>query len=169
MHGTRPLNPSYRSRRRWNPRRGTVRTMGHFDATMDDDDFELTSKSKAHKKIKIQKDVYGGDIFHPEWVLSKSFKKDNMSHVMRKWSFTRVFFIKMFIFLFSEGTLLVPHRWNRRGLKVCTLSVSQSVSQSVRPSVCLSVRHTHFPDFSQLCFHISEWKLVASFHMKSYR
>ena len=27
----------------------------------------------------------------------------------------------------------------------------------------------HFPDFSQLCFHISEWKLVASFHMKSYR
>ena len=26
-----------------------------------------------------------------------------------------------------------------------------------------------FPDFSQLCFHISEWKLVASFHMKSYR
>ena len=44
----------------------TVRTMGHFDATMDDDDFELTSKSKAHKKIKIQKDVYGGDIFHPE-------------------------------------------------------------------------------------------------------
>ena len=26
-----------------------------------------------------------------------------------------------------------------------------------------------FPDFSWLCFHISEWKLVASFHMKSYR
>ena len=26
-----------------------------------------------------------------------------------------------------------------------------------------------FPDFSRLCFHISEWKLVASFHMKSYR
>ena len=26
-----------------------------------------------------------------------------------------------------------------------------------------------FPDFSHLCFHISEWKLVASFHMKSYR
>ena len=26
-----------------------------------------------------------------------------------------------------------------------------------------------FPDFSSLCFHISEWKLVGSFHMKSYR
>ena len=26
-----------------------------------------------------------------------------------------------------------------------------------------------FPDFSRLCFHISEWKLVASFHKKSYR
>ena len=26
-----------------------------------------------------------------------------------------------------------------------------------------------FPDFSRLCFNISEWKLVASFHMKSYR
>ena len=26
-----------------------------------------------------------------------------------------------------------------------------------------------FPDFSRLCFHISEWKLLASFHMKSYR
>ena len=40
---------------------------------------------------------------------------------------------------------------------------------SVRPSVCLSVRHTRFPDFSSLCFQISGWKLVASFHMKSYR
>ena len=27
----------------------------------------------------------------------------------------------------------------------------------------------HFPDFSRLCFHISEWKLVGSFHIKSYR
>ena len=44
-----------------------------------------------------------------------------------------------------------------------------SVSLSVSPSVCLSVRHTRFPDFSRLCFHIFEWKLVASFHMKSYR
>ena len=26
-----------------------------------------------------------------------------------------------------------------------------------------------FPDFSSLCFHISEWKLVGSFHMNSYR
>ena len=26
-----------------------------------------------------------------------------------------------------------------------------------------------FPDFSWLCFHISEWKLIASFGMKSYR
>ena len=26
-----------------------------------------------------------------------------------------------------------------------------------------------FLDFSSLCFHISEWKLVGSFHMKSYR
>ena len=26
-----------------------------------------------------------------------------------------------------------------------------------------------FPNFSRLCFHISEWKLVASFHKKSYR
>ena len=25
-----------------------------------------------------------------------------------------------------------------------------------------------FPDFSRLCFHISHWQLVASFHMKSY-
>ena len=26
-----------------------------------------------------------------------------------------------------------------------------------------------FPDFSSLCFHISKWKLVGSFHLKSYR
>ena len=26
-----------------------------------------------------------------------------------------------------------------------------------------------FPDISRLCFHLPEWKLVASFHMKSYR
>ena len=26
-----------------------------------------------------------------------------------------------------------------------------------------------FLDFSRLCFHISEWKLVAFFHMRSYR
>ena len=42
------------------------------------------------------------------------------------------------------------------------------VCQSVRPfrqSVC----HTRFPDFSSLCFHISGWKLVASFYMKTYR
>ena len=26
-----------------------------------------------------------------------------------------------------------------------------------------------FPNFSPLCFHISEWKLIGSFHMKSYR
>ena len=44
-----------------------------------------------------------------------------------------------------------------------------SVLPSVRLSVCPSVRHTRFPDFSSLCFHISGWKLVASFHMKSYR
>ncbi|KAK3100282.1 hypothetical protein FSP39_017460 [Pinctada imbricata] len=44
----------------------TVKTKGHFDDTIDDDDFELTSKSKAHKKIKNQKEVYGGDIFHPD-------------------------------------------------------------------------------------------------------
>ena len=40
---------------------------------------------------------------------------------------------------------------------------------SVCPSVCLSVRHTRFPDFPSLCFHISGWKLVVSFYMKSYR
>ena len=40
---------------------------------------------------------------------------------------------------------------------------------SVCPSVCTSVCHTRFPGFSSLCFHISEWKLVASFYMKSYR
>ena len=44
-------------------------------------------------------------------------------------------------------------------------SVRQSVCQSVR----LSVRHTRFPDFSSLYFHISGWKLVQSFYMKSYR
>ena len=48
-----------------------------------------------------------------------------------------------------------------------------SVCPSLRPSLCqsvrLSVRHTRFPDFSLLCFDISEWKLVASFYMKSYR
>ena len=36
-------------------------------------------------------------------------------------------------------------------------------------SVCLFVRHTRFLDFSWLCFHISWWKLVASFYMKNYR
>ena len=40
---------------------------------------------------------------------------------------------------------------------------------SVCPSVSLSVCHTRFPDFSWLCFHISWWKLVGSFYMKSYR
>ena len=40
-----------------------------------------------------------------------------------------------------------------------------SVRQSVRPSVCLSVRHTRFPDFSSLSFHRSGWKLVASFYI----
>ena len=37
------------------------------------------------------------------------------------------------------------------------------------PSVQNFVRHTSFLDFSSLCFHISGWKLVASFCMKSYR
>ena len=36
-------------------------------------------------------------------------------------------------------------------------------------SVLPSVRHTRFLDFSLLCFRISEWKLVTSFHMNSYR
>ena len=40
-----------------------------------------------------------------------------------------------------------------------------SVHQSLSPSV----RHTRFPDFSLLCFHLFGWKLVASFCMKSYR
>ena len=41
---------------------------------------------------------------------------------------------------------------------------------SVRQSVCLSVCPSpRFPDFSLLCFHISGWKLVPSFYMKSYR
>ena len=48
-------------------------------------------------------------------------------------------------------------------------SVCPSVPLSVCPSVCLSVRHTRFPDFSSLCSHISGWKLVASFYMKTYR
>lgn len=44
-----------------------VKTTGHYDSTIDDADFELTSKSKGHKRIKSKsKDVYGGDIFHPE-------------------------------------------------------------------------------------------------------
>ena len=48
-------------------------------------------------------------------------------------------------------------------------SVCLSLCYSVCHSVILSVCHTSFPDFSWLCFHISEWKLVASFYMKSYR
>ena len=40
---------------------------------------------------------------------------------------------------------------------------------NVRPSVRQSVRHTRFPDFSLLFFHISGWKLVASLNIKSYR
>ena len=44
-----------------------------------------------------------------------------------------------------------------------------SVCPSVSLSVSLSVCHTCFLDFSSLCFHISEWKLLAIFHMKSYR
>ena len=40
---------------------------------------------------------------------------------------------------------------------------------SVRRSLSPSVRHTRFPDFSLLCFHLFGWKLVASFCMKSYR
>ena len=35
-------------------------------------------------------------------------------------------------------------------------------------SLCLSVRHTRFPDFSSLCSDTSAWKLVSSFYMKSY-
>ena len=44
------------------------------------------------------------------------------------------------------------------------LSVTLSVTL-----VILSVCHTSFPDFSWLYFHISKWKLVAIFYMKSYR
>ena len=33
----------------------------------------------------------------------------------------------------------------------------------------MSYCHTRFPDFSSLYFHISGWKLVQSFYMKSYR
>ncbi|XP_061164811.1 transmembrane protein 131-like isoform X1 [Saccostrea echinata] len=44
-----------------------VKTTGHYDKTADDAEFELTSKSKGHKRIKGKsKDVYGGDIFHPD-------------------------------------------------------------------------------------------------------
>ena len=43
-----------------------------------------------------------------------------------------------------------------------------SVCQSVYSSVCPSVTLV-FPDFSSLCFDTSGWKLVGSFHMKSYR
>ena len=55
------------------------------------------------------------------------------------------------------------------GLHSVCLSIRPSVCLSFCHSVILSVCHTSFPDFSWLCFHISEWKLVASFHMKSYR
>ena len=44
-------------------------------------------------------------------------------------------------------------------------SVCPSIFLSVSQSVC----HTRFPDFSWLCFRISGWNLVASFHLKSYR
>ena len=44
-----------------------------------------------------------------------------------------------------------------------------SVRLSVRLSVSLSICHTRFLDFSSLYVHISGWKLVASFHMNSYR
>ena len=37
------------------------------------------------------------------------------------------------------------------------------------PFVQNYVCHTRFPDFSWLCFHISKWKLVASFYMTSYK
>ncbi|KAJ8297398.1 hypothetical protein KUTeg_023929 [Tegillarca granosa] len=44
----------------------TVEAVGHYDDTYDDNDFELTSKSKAHKKIKVNsKDAYGGNILRP--------------------------------------------------------------------------------------------------------
>ena len=34
-----------------------------------DDDFELTTKSKAHKKVKVNpKEAYGGNILKPRWV-----------------------------------------------------------------------------------------------------
>ena len=48
------------------------------------------------------------------------------------------------------------------------LSVCLSFCHSVILSVILSVCHTSFPEISGLCFHISGWNLVASFHMKSY-
>ena len=63
-------------------------------------------------------------------------------------------------FRFNDAFLLVPHRWNRWGL---------SPVGDYRFALCPSVRHTRFPDFSSLCSYISEWKLVASFYMKSYR
>ena len=37
------------------------------------------------------------------------------------------------------------------------------------PFLQYSVCHASFPHFSCLCFHISRWKLVPSFYMKSYR
>ncbi|OWF37267.1 transmembrane protein 131-like isoform X2 [Mizuhopecten yessoensis] len=45
----------------------TVKMIGHYDDTYDDDEFELTSKSKAHKRIKVSsKDAYGGNILMPD-------------------------------------------------------------------------------------------------------
>ena len=35
------------------------------DVNEDDHSFELTSKSKAHRKIRVNPKIYGGDIMRP--------------------------------------------------------------------------------------------------------
>ena len=38
------------------------------DVNDDDTNFELTSKSKAHRKIRVNPKIFGGDIMRPRWV-----------------------------------------------------------------------------------------------------
>ena len=65
-----------------------------------------------------------------------------------------------------------PSRFCCMTLATLFLVPTGETGEDMRFALCHSVCHNSFPDFSILCFHIhdiSEWKLVANFHMKSNR
>ena len=69
--------------------------------------------------------------------------------------------------------IMLSHIWMKVGSKLLYEELQNKFDfppvDLLFPELCPFSHHTHFPDFSCLCFHISGWKLVASFYMKNYR